>query len=686
MIKKTSPQAFFFGQEFDRFCQSGNTGIGRRKRTRIRTPHLFAHIVHFVPVILGSNERASLAKQNGINKSGPIAKPSISQHLNAAIDNAVGFPKARTYGSESTSDSGVLSQGGTHPLKKKLEPSFPILARLRKVDFGINVLDNKMYHIFSSTNVVINDTWVRVNFFSQLTNRPTIYAKFFGELQGGIADRSHVNCWQAGCLARRPHIQHLSICWLRQNTIFCTPSVTRSVCGNIQVAASAKQRPGNRAGGEMTEQSPENKKSKRKAPHPLFRLLDFAGPYKILTVVGCALSGLHSLLAVMPLVCVWFIMSQFVAVAPQWSEASGAAFYAWLAVGFAVAGVVVYFAALMCTHIAAFRTGNNMRKAATHHLSKVPLGYYDEHSTGELRRVIDGCAGQTESVLAHKFPDFVGALITPVVFVVVMFIFDWAMGLACLVPIAVSFACIWRMMGGGGSDENSSYLTFVSNYQQALNRMNAAATEYVRGMPVVKVFQQTVDSFNAFKEAILQYRDMAHGYSKLCEKPQVVQIVAINSTFAVLVPASILLAGAAGDFASFFTDFLFYVVFSAVTTSMMTKILYASEAAAMAQDAVMRIEGILSTPEMPCCSAKGGRASGTCDIVFEGVSFTYPGADAPAVKNVSFAIPEGETMALVGRREEARAPLQALFRGSGTSMKDGCLSAVLMCGMFPVRN
>lgn len=149
-------------------------------------------------------------------------------------------------------------------------------------------------------------------------------------------------------------------------------------------------------------------------------------------------------------------------------------------------------------------------------------------------------------VLAHKFPDFVGALITPVVFVVVMFIFDWAMGLACLVPIAVSFACIWRMMGGGGSDENSSYLTFVSNYQQALNRMNAAATEYVRGMPVVKVFQQTVDSFNAFKEAILQYRDMAHGYSKLCEKPQVVQIVAINSTFAVLVPASILLAGAAG--------------------------------------------------------------------------------------------------------------------------------------------
>ena len=187
-------------------------------------------------------------------------------------------------------------------------------------------------------------------------------------------------------------------------------------------------------------------------------------------------------------------------------------------------------------------------------------------------------------MLAHKFPDFVGALITPVVFVVVMFIFDWAMGLACLVPIAVSFACIWRMMGGGGSDENSSYLTFVSNYQQALNRMNAAATEYVRACPSSKC---------SSKRSIRSTHSRSHpavpGYGpwlfEVVRKPQVVQIVAINSTFAVLVPASILLAGAAGDFASFFTDFLFYVVFSAVTTSMMTKILYASEAAAMAQDA-----------------------------------------------------------------------------------------------------
>ena len=410
----------------------------------------------------------------------------------------------------------------------------------------------------------------------------------------------------------------------------------------------------------MAEKNSANQRVAER-PHPLLRLLNFAGPYKVLTVVGCILSGLHSLLAVMPLVCVWFVMSQFIAVAPNWGEANGATLYAWLAVGFAAAGVLVYFAALMCTHVAAFRTGNNMRKAAIHHLSKVPLGYYDGHSTGELRRIIDGCAAQTESVLAHKFPDFVGALVTPVAFVVVMIIFNWIMGVACLIPIGVSFACIWKMMGGGSGNENSSYLTFVSNYQRALNKMNAAATEYVRGMPVVKVFQQTVDSFNAFKEAILQYRDMAHGYSKLCERPQVIQIVAINATFATLIPASILLAGAEGNFASFLTDFLFYVVFSAITTSMMTKILYASEAIAMAQDAVARIEEILSVPEMPCNSTNNRSTNRAYDIVFENVSFTYPGADVHTVKDASFTIPEGETMALVGPSGGGKSTIASLI-------------------------
>ena len=408
----------------------------------------------------------------------------------------------------------------------------------------------------------------------------------------------------------------------------------------------------------MTEQSPENKKSKRKAPHPLFRLLDFAGPYKVLTVVGCALAGLHSLLAVMPLVCVWFIMSQFVAVAPQWSEASGAAFYAWLAVGFAVAGVVVYFAALMCTHIAAFRTGNNMRKAATHHLSKVPLGYYDEHSTGELRRVIDGCAGQTEDVIAHKMPDFIASCTAPVAFLVAMFLFDWVMGLVCLIPVAVSLFAMWWMMG---RDVPEGGRFFMQRYQEALNRMSTAATEYVRGIPVVKVFQQTVHSFKAFHAAIIDYRDMATQYVNFCRLPQVVQLVAINGTFAVLVPAAILLAASAGDFARFLTDFLFYVVFSAFTTTVMSKIMYASEALMMAEDSVRRVNEILAVEPMEEVRSEAAEHVSDASVDLRGVTFSYPGAAVPAVRDVTLEVPAGATVALVGPSGGGKSTLASLI-------------------------
>lgn len=377
------------------------------------------------------------------------------------------------------------------------------------------------------------------------------------------------------------------------------------------------------------------------------RLLQFGGSYRKFTILGCAFSALHAVLILAPLICVWFVIRDLLAVAPDWGAASGAAVYGWWALGFAIAGVLAYFVALMLTHMAAFHTAANMRIQALEHLAQLPLGYFDAHATGHLRRVIDGCAGQTESVLAHKIPDFVGSLVTPVAFLIVMFVFDWRMGLACLVPIIISFLCLYAMMGGGGG-ENSNLMQFMVNYQNALDRMNKAATEYVRGIPVVKVFQQTVQSFKAFHEAILEYRDMAHGYSKSCEKPQVTQIVAINATFAVLIPAGILIAANAGDFQSFLVDFLFYVVFSAVTTTMMSKIMYASEAITMAQDSVHRIEEILSAPVVK--EVPSGKALTPADnsIEFDDVCFTYEGTTVPAIDHFSLRVPTASTVALVG--------------------------------------
>lgn len=431
--------------------------------------------------------------------------------------------------------------------------------------------------------------------------------------------------------------------------------------------------------------SPDNSSKQR---NPLMRLLDFAKGYKKLTALGCVLSGLNALCSITMLVCVWFVLDELLSVAPNWSEASNVTYYGIAAMGFAVGGLIIYFVALMCTHIAAFRSATNMRKEALRHLGRVPLGFFSTHSTGELRRIIEGATGLTEGVLAHRLPDFVGALITPIAFLVVMFVFDWLLGLLCLIPIVVSVACMFWMMAGGGGDENTNMMTFMKNYQDALDRMNKGAVEYVRGIPVVKVFQQTVRSFHTFRESILAYKEFASAYVRLCTPPQVAQLVAINSTFAVLVPAGILLAYNAVDFGAFLSDFLFYVIFSALTTTMMTKVMYASQALTEAQDALSRIEGILSAPVVKEVSAldqafaidEAGASNEVCmideagasnqasaimetnpsikadvqtlgkgdSIDFINVSFVYPNSNKQVLKNVTLHVPSGSTVALVG--------------------------------------
>ncbi len=252
-----------------------------------------------------------------------------------------------------------------------------------------------------------------------------------------------------------------------------------------------------------------------------------------------------------------------------------------------------------------------------------------------------------------------------------MFVFDWLLGLLCLVPIVVSALCMAWMMAGGAKDENANAMTFMRNYQDALDRMNKAAVEYVRGIPVVKVFQQTVRSFSTFRESMVAYRDFATAYVKLCSPPQVAQLVAINCTFAVLVPAGILLARGAGDFSAFFTDFLFYVVFSALTTMMMTKVMYASQAMTEAQDAVSRIEDILGTlpmDEVDAGPGRGARRRGTPSTSTMCVSLSGRGAPALAdVRASRCPRHHGGARGALGRRQDdgglARAAL--LGRGAG---------------------
>ncbi|RSX53072.1 ABC transporter ATP-binding protein [Bifidobacterium goeldii] len=372
------------------------------------------------------------------------------------------------------------------------------------------------------------------------------------------------------------------------------------------------------------------------------QLLDYAGSYRWLMVFGCAMSAVHAVLEMLVLISMWFVVRDLLAVAPNWSKAANAGQYAWWAMGFAAAALVVYFVALMCTHIAAFRTTANIRKACMRHVTTLPLGWFDAHPSGETRRIIDGSVEETHAVMAHRLPDLTAAATTPIAFIIVAFIFDWRMGIACIIPIILSATLMGIMMGTGAGRN------FMTRYQSALDTMNKAAVEYVRGIPVVKTFQQTVYSFRAFNATIRDYREMAYRYSMFCQPAQVAQLVAVNGTFALLVPASILIATNTSNFSVFLADFLFYCLFSSITVPMMTKVMYASQSFMQADDAMRRLSGILSAKPLPQPDAAHARTPNDNTVELCNVTFSYDGAAQPALDNVSLRVPEGATVALVG--------------------------------------
>lgn len=369
-------------------------------------------------------------------------------------------------------------------------------------------------------------------------------------------------------------------------------------------------------------------------------LLAYAGDRKFLTYLGMALSAISQLVSFGPYVCIWFVARDLIVVAPNWSEATGIAAYGWWAVGFALASIVLYFAGLMCTHLSAFRCASNIRKATSEHLLKLPLGYFDIHATGELRRIVDGCAASTETLLAHMLPDVAGATSMIVGLLVLLFAFDWRLGAACLVSVVVSIGAMATMMSGKGGE-------FMRAYMGALVRMNKSGTEYVRGIPVVKVFQQTIYSFKAFRDAIAEYAHMAQEYAgTFCRGPQVLNLTALNGLVAFFLPVALLLAPGEDDFTRFIANFTFYAIFSAVVPTAMTKLMFAGEASQMSADSLARIRSIMESEQLRVPARPRHPVGG--NVRFEDVSFTYEGAEAPAVNRVSFNVPAGSTLALVG--------------------------------------
>ena len=377
---------------------------------------------------------------------------------------------------------------------------------------------------------------------------------------------------------------------------------------------------------------------KQKKQSSLARILGYAGGHRNLTLLGCVLSALSAVLGLIPYVCVWLAARNVLESWPSLTGVSGFSRWGWWAVWTAIGSIVLYFAALMSTHIAAFRTARNIRRSAMAHVLKLPLGFFTGSQSGRLRKLIDDNAGLTEDLLAHKLPDLAGTIVTPIAAVLMLFLFDWKMGLLCLLTMVLALLSMCLMMGGKNAG-------FFHRYQKEIERMSGEAVEYVRGIPVVKMFQQTVYSFKAFYAAIRDYSDLASQYAMSCRVGQTCFLTFINGAFALLIPAALLLASG-GDVRAVLVNFIFYALFAPACGQMINRIMYMSEAVMEADEAVGRLDEILSQKPMENTGVQKHPADAA--VSFDHVTFTYPGADRPALADVSFSVRPGQVTALVG--------------------------------------
>ena len=381
----------------------------------------------------------------------------------------------------------------------------------------------------------------------------------------------------------------------------------------------------------------------KKKQNAIIALLGYAGNYKVLTFIGLTLSAISMLCSIVPYVCIWLVAKDLITAVSDFSKVQNVETYGWIAFGFAVLGIVLYFIGLICTHLAAFRTAENIRKIGMNHIMKAPLGYFDNNASGLIRGRLDSAANDTETLLAHNLADIVGTIVLFVGMVILMFIFDWRMGAACLLSAVISIIAMFSMMGGKNAQ-------LMAEYQAAQDRMTKAGTEYVRGIPVVKIFQQTVYSFKTFKKAIEEYSDKAEYYqAKVCRVPQSINLTFTEGAFIFLVPIAIFLIPGAlhsGNFSDFITNFVFYAVFSAIISTSLAKIMFASSGIMLASTALSRIDLVMKAPTLEkCVNPKEPEDN---SVVFKDVSFTYEGSSIPALSHISFRVEPGQTVALVG--------------------------------------
>ena len=382
----------------------------------------------------------------------------------------------------------------------------------------------------------------------------------------------------------------------------------------------------------------------------LSRLLDYAGTYRILIYLSWVLAAAGALLALAPFGYIWRILREVIVVAPQYENAVHVTQYGWMAVAFAVVAVLTYIAGLMCSHLAAFRIATNLRLAMVKHIATLPLGAIEQFGSGKLRRTISETAGSAETYLAHQLPDQAKAMATIAGLLTLLLAFDWRLGLLSLVPVALAFAVMTSMTGKKMQEQ-------MTQYQNALADMSGEAVEYVRGIPVVKTFGQTVFSFKKFKGTIDNYERWVIAYTKQLRWPMIFYTLAVNSVFVFLIAGAFLFASGGTDGGALL-NLLFYIIITPVISLTLTKLMFMSENGMIVQDAITRIDRVLESPSLSCSNAP--KHPKDSSVALDHVTFSYDGVKN-ALEDISLSIGAGQTVAFVGPSGGGKSTLAALI-------------------------
>ena len=394
--------------------------------------------------------------------------------------------------------------------------------------------------------------------------------------------------------------------------------------------------------------------AEQKTSKPTKRLFEYADNYKYLTIASWVLATVSAFIALVPFYYIWRLIKEVIRVSPDFDRAQNLSAYGWCAVESAVLAMLIYMGGLICSHLAAFHVQATMRSRLMRHIMSLPLGSMDEDGSGKVRKIINESSAATETYLAHQLPDKCVATATPIGLVVLLLVFDWRLGLLSLIPVVLGFAIMSTMMGANMKKK-------MEEYQNALEEMSSEAVEYVRGIPVVKTFGQSVFSFKRFRDSIKKYEKWTIAYTKDLRVPMMGLTTAINSVFAILIAATFWLGGVKSGSVdgTFLLNLMFYIIITPIITVTMTKMMYAGENVMIVEDALNRIDGLLEKKPLP--QSVNPEKPQDASISFKNVSYRYDGASDDAIHNISLDIKSGEHIAFVGPSGGGKSTLAKLI-------------------------